>query len=72
MAKISFSILLDGTIKWDIEGAIAGPDHTRAELFMQKVAQLSGGETEIEQKEHGHHHHDLEIEGDQESEFHHH
>lgn len=71
MADITFEVLKDGTIKWDIEGSIAAADHTKAELFMAKVGQLCGGETEVTQKERSHHHHDLEIEGEG-GEFEHH
>jgi hypothetical protein len=52
MAKdtMKITVLADGTIKVETS-AITTSNHTNAEAFVRLIAQLAGGETEIERKQ---------------------
>lgn len=55
MDPIKLKILEDGTIKVET-GNLAGPEHMRAEQFLQTLQRLSGGEMVREKLPSAHHH----------------
>lgn len=54
--RMQFTILDDGTVVVDVDGAISGPNHRSADEMLAVVARTLGGPVSTTERKDAHHH----------------